>query len=172
MAAATLPLRDKENVGAVHKSSKILRSPLTPARHGLAFRENVLEKNSIALSAGTHEEEDVVCNVTAEEKFDVTVAVDADQRSQTTELAAQVSSDAERDASTSAPNPPGGSIGWQTAARRSSLMQADMSSNAQTGLQRTAVIQDAASKDHPAGESLIIYVWSWMTSSITDAFRT
>ena len=164
MAAAMLPLRDKENVGAVYTSSKFLRSPLTPARHGLGFGENILEKDSIALSACTQKEEDVLCNVTADNKIDDTVAVDAAQDLQTAERAAQVLNDAERVALDSAADPPGDSIEWQSAARTSSRMHADMFIKAHTGLERTAVIQGAASKEHPAGESHPIYVWSWMRS--------
>ena len=153
-----LTLSDKENVGAINNRSKIPRSPLTPARQGLAFRENILETKSIDLSADTRKEEDVACDATADTKTDDDVAVEAAQGAQTTEHAADVSNNAERDASDSAAEPLEGTFVWQAAARRASPMRADMSPNAQTDLQRMADLQGAASKEHPPGKSVSVYV--------------
>ena len=150
-----LPLRDKENVGAVHNGSKTLRSPLTPARHGLAFKENNLERNSAALSAVTPKREDAVCNLTAGDEINDAVTVEAARSPHTTERLAQVLKTVERDASAPAADPLRDSIERQKAAKKSSPMQADISPKAQMGLQRTAHIQGAASKEHPAGESII-----------------
>ena len=152
-----LPVGDKENVGAVHNSSKTLRSPLTPARHGLAFRQNLLERNSIALSAGTPKKEGVVCNVTAGDEINDAVAVEASQSPQTTERSAEVLQNVERDASAPAADPLRDSIEREKAAMKSPPMQADMSRKAQMGLQRTAHIHGAASKEHPAGKSVFIH---------------
>ena len=155
-----LPLRDKENVGAVHNGSKILRSPLTPARHGLASRENILERNSIALSANPPKKKDVTCNLTAGDEIYDAAAVEAAQSPQTTERSAQVLKNVERDASAPAADPLRDSIERQKAAKKSSPMQADMSPIAHMRLQRTAHIEGAASKEHPAGESVINHLSS------------